>query len=140
MNAADFQLASAQASLFTPGEDVSSSRLLRELLPRWAERFNGNPTILPSEGLPPDVPKVFIQSTTSVWRCEIASGRINYYWYRPTNTHADPILSIPAFYEEAVKALGEYVAWLGARVGRVAAVVNRFASNEAPGLLLAKHF
>ena len=72
----DFHLASYQASLFTPDEEVSSVKLVKGLLSQWAERFDADPIIIPTTegGIPREVPRVVLQSKSKDWRCEIASA------------------------------------------------------------------
>ena len=137
----DFQVASCQATLFTPDEEISTSKLVSGLLPQWSTRFDGDPIILPHvEGLPREVPKMILSSTSASWRCEIASARINIFWRR-TKTAPPPLVpSISTFYADAAQLLVEYNRFLKSRVGRVAAVLNRYATHGQPGLFLARHF
>jgi len=117
---------------------VSVARLLGGLLHRWLERFDDEPTMLPSaEALPREVPRIILNSRTSVWRCEIASARINLFWRRAPGATA---IGIEEFFREALPLLTAYRDFLDARVGRIAAVLNRFARHPAPGLFLARHF
>lgn len=139
ITAQDFRLVSCQATLFTPDEEVSSAKLVRELLPKWADRFDADPTILPaSAGIPPEIPRLILQSTSQTWRCQIASARIDLFWLKSV---ADPSnIPLDAFFREAIQRLNEYGEFLGARVGRMAAVLNRYAEHPAPGLFLTRHF
>lgn len=135
----DFRLASYQATLFTPDEEVSSVKLIKGLLPRWTERFDAEPTIVPAmEGIPREVPRLILQSKSEDWRCEIASARINLFWRKPKADAPEPTLA--QFFAEATRLLNEYREFLGARVGRIAAVLKRYAQHPSPGLFLAKHF
>ncbi len=55
----DFRLASYQATLFTPDEEVSSVKLVKGLLPQWVERFDADPIAVPAmEGIPREVPRL----------------------------------------------------------------------------------
>lgn len=134
----DFALAACQASLFTPDEEISAMKLIKGLLSRWIERFNEEPIVIPHEGLPREVPRVILRSTGEVWRCEIASARINIFWKK--NSPDTPAPSLAQFYGDASELLSEYRSFLGARVGRMAAVVTRYARHSDPGLFLASHF
>jgi hypothetical protein len=137
-----FHAASYQATLFTPEEEISASKLVSSLLPRWAARFDGDPVILPAaaEGLPREIPKIILSSTSGTWRCEIASARINLFWRRTKTVTIALTPSAAAFYSDAASLLNEYSAVVKARVGRMAAVVNRYASHPEPGIFLAGHF
>jgi hypothetical protein len=135
----DFHLASCQATLFTPDEEVSSVKLLKGLLPRWVERFDADPVSVPAvEGIPREVPRVTFRSTSGAWQCNIASARIDLFWRKPRTETPEPTLA--QFFTEAVSLLNEYKEFLGARVGRMAAVLNRYALHPSPALFLARHF
>ena len=91
MQILDFVVASCQATLFTPETALSSGRVVSRLLPKWIERFDGNPTVLPiPDMVPRDVPKVILQSVSGAWSSEIADGRINIHW-RHQNNDADAL-------------------------------------------------
>jgi hypothetical protein len=135
----DFLLGVCQATLFTPDEEVSSSKLLKTLIPKWIERFDADPVLLPHEaGLPREIPRIVLKSRTGAWRCDVASARINILWQRPKSDVSSP--SLGSFYSEATELLNNYCRVLECRVDRVAAVVHRYATHEAPGIYLAKHF
>jgi hypothetical protein len=139
LTAKDFDLAMCQAVLFTPDEEVSAPKLVKTLLPKWMERFDADPVILPhQEGMPREIPRLILRSRTDAWRCEIASARINIVWQRPKVDMATP--SINSFYEAAVRLLSDYYRLLECRVGRLAAVLRRYAPNQFPGVYLAEHF
>jgi hypothetical protein len=134
-----FRLASCQATLFTPDEEISTTRLLDGLVHRWHDRFDADPVIIPAnEDIPREDPRMILGSTSGDWRCEIASTRINLSWRRTNTTTAEPALF--GFYAEATRVLNEYAGFLNARVGRMGAVLNRFAEHATPGLFLARHF
>jgi hypothetical protein len=147
----DFHLFSCQAVLFTPDEEVSSAKLLKGLLPqtRWAERFDADPVALPSPaavvsvgpgiGTPREIPKIILQSKEpGIWRCQIASERINFYWQKQRSE--TPETTLVEFFSEASSFLCEYREFLRARVGRLAAILMRYAPHSSPGLFLAQHF
>ncbi len=130
----DFALASCQASAFTPGHQLAVGRFMRELLPQWAGRFEAEPLIVPS----PDGMRVVLLSGSTMWRCELSGPRIDLYWVR--QEPAGPQLALTDFYAAAGPFLSEYSAFVGARVGRLAAIVRRVAQHETPSLFLARHF
>jgi hypothetical protein len=135
----DFVFAVCQATLFTPDEEVSSAKIISGLLPQWASRFDGEPVVLPFPGaVPREVPRVILQDKTEMWRCEISSARMNIFWRRTSAEGQIP--SSAEFFGEAGVRLTEYQNFQRARVGRVAAVVNRFVPQETPGVFLARHF
>ena len=137
-NARDFVVASCQATAFTPDAELSTARFTSRLLPRWVARFDAEPTILPPlpDGMPKDIPRVILESRSLVWRCEVAPARINIFW-RAVRENA---VNLREVYREITPILIEYSEFLGSRVGRLAAVVNRYVRHEAPARLLASHF
>lgn len=139
LKVSDFQITSCQASIFTPDEEVSVSRLIQELLPKWSDRFDVEPTILPSmEGQPKEIPKLILGSASNEWRCEIGSGRINLFWQKASQKSIPPRLQ--DFYDNAITLLMEYVSLNSPRIGRMAAVVKWVAFHDQPALHLAQHF
>jgi len=141
VKSSDFALTSCQATLFTPDEEISASKLMSGLLPRWLGRFDGDPTMLPVPAgvpVPRDMPRVILQAASGAWRCEIASARINLSW-RKTKRETQ-ILPVAEFFKDATKLLNEYRDFLECRVGRLAAVLNRYVIQPSPGRFLAEHF
>ena len=124
--AKDFHVASCQATLFTPEEAVSAVKLIKGLLPSWVSRFDQEPMVLPFGGeVPREIPRLILQSKDGARRCEIASERINLLWRKVSPDAPEPTLA--EFYGDASLQLVEYQQFLGARVGRIAAVINRYA-------------
>lgn len=147
----DFRLFTCQAVLFTPDEEVSAKKILRGLAQQssWATQFNGEPISLPplstvvsvgqqGVGLR-EVPKLIFQSEEpAVWHCEISSARINLHWTKKVKE--TPEINLTEFFHEAVTLLMEYKESANSRVGRIAAIVKRYAVNPTPGLFIAEHF
>jgi hypothetical protein len=140
LSAKDFAVAQVQATIFTPDEEVSAAKLAKGLLPKWAQRFDGEPFVLPSPlgGIPRELPKVVLHNKAGDWRCEIASERASVFWRALGSGETG--VSLASFYKEAVRLLREYKEFLSARVGRMAAVTTRFADHPNPGLFLTHHF
>ncbi len=140
LTASSFELASCQATVFTPDGDLAVSKVMRDLYPSLATRFDADPTILPPvpEGAPPEIPRIILESTSQEWRCELSPARINVYWRRPKS--AEACVALGDFFEEAAKILLQYAALLSPRIARLAALTTRFSVHEKPGLLLARHF
>lgn len=136
-----FRLASCQATLFTPDEQLSASKILAGLVPSWLTRFDADPVVLPpAEGLPREVPRIILNSSSGNLRCEIASARINLFWRRTQNSSDAHTPTVSQFFTDATVLLHEYADFLKSRVGRLAAVLNRYVSHPTPGLFLARHF
>ncbi len=134
----DFLPATCQATLFTPDEQLSTNRLVRELLPHWMSRFDAEPIILPlGEQAPREIPKIICRNKSGDLSCEIASSRINIIG---KNFPAGETENPDEFFLIASDVFEEYVKILNPRIGRVAAIVNWYAKHENPGLFLARHF
>ncbi len=140
LTASSFELASCQATIFTPDGDLAVGKVMKELYPSLAALFDGEPTILPPvpEGAPLEVPRIILESTSHEWRCELSPARTNVYWRRAKSTGACAALG--DFFEEAAKILLQYAALLSPRIARLAALATRFSVQEKPGLFLARHF
>lgn len=136
---ANFELARCQATAYTPDYELSARGFLRELYADWADLFDDEPqTIPPLPALPREVPRVTLQSRSREWKCEIASGRINLHWQQREET-TDRI-GLETFFSRATTLLLRYRGFINDRIGRLSAVVTRFAEQERPGLFLARHF
>lgn len=137
----NFRLASCQATLFTPDEEISTPKLVGGLLPRWLPTFDADPVLLPpAEGLPREVPRIILNSTSGSWRCEIAPARLNLFWRGTKSVSPAVTPTLTEFFRDATTLLNEYADFLKTRVGRLAAVLSRYASHPSPGLFLAGHF
>lgn len=145
LTADDFKLASCQASIFTPDEEVSSLTFLKAVFPSWLKHFDGEPLILPRRARPKDaqpaireIPTIVLSSSSGAWRCEIADARMNVVWSALRDQENEE--SISEVIGTTKRFMAEYIDSLRVRVGRMAAVINRYAQHPSPGLLLARHF
>lgn len=140
LTADSFQLASFQATIFTPDGDFAASKVMKDLYPSLATVFDGEPIILPPlpEGAPPEIPRIIIESTSHEWRCEFSPVRVNVYWRRTMTTEAS--VALGDAHLSAVETLLQYAVQLKPRIARLAALATRFSVHENPGLLLARHF
>lgn len=139
LTAGDFVVGTCQATMFTPDAEVSTARVMARLLPQWLDRFDAEPAVLPlPEGIPREIPRITLNSRSKRWRCEIASGRISLVWQRSSPAEGD--IGPAQVFRETTPLLLEYFDFLGERVGRLAAVLSRFAPCDTPGRQLAVHF
>ncbi|MCH7591375.1 MAG: hypothetical protein IH989_01155 [Planctomycetes bacterium] len=140
LSSTEFVLASCQATAFTTDADLSVSKAMKDFYPLVASLFDGEPIVLPAipEGAPIEIPRVILDSSTHEWRCELSPARANLYW-RKTDSTVKPI-ELTEFFEKSVEILIQYTERLASRVGRLAALVTRFAEHETPGVFLARHF
>lgn len=136
---ANFEVVACQATAFTPDYELSARGFLRELYPEWADLFDDEPqSIPPLPALPREVPRITLQSRSREWKCEIASGRINLHWQQREGP-AERI-GLETFFSRVSALLVRYQRSINDRIGRLSAVVTRFAEQESPGLFLARHF
>ncbi len=140
LTSSSFELASCQATIFTPDGDLAVSKVMKQLYPSLATLFDGEPTILPPvpEGAPLEIPRIILESTSHEWRCEFSPARVNVYWRRTKSTGECGALG--DFFGNAVEILLQYAAQLSPRIARLAALATRFSPHEKPGLFLARHF
>jgi len=136
----NFETAFCQATVFTPDDELSSARLLRDLLPSLTEQFDADPTILPVQDppLPREIPKVILQSKSGIWRYEFSSARANLFWKKPIE--ATDEMTLDDFFMQASKLLCDYVERMEPRIGRLAGIIKRYADHPEPGLFLSRHF
>ncbi len=140
ITASIFELASCQATVFTPAGDLSVTKVMKELYPSVAELFDGAPTILPPlpEGAPLELPRIVLESRSQEWRCEFSPHRTNVTWRRLKTTSTQ--IELAEFFRKAQEVLVRHTAGQCARIGRIAGLATRFFRHEDPGLFLARHF
>lgn len=138
MRPSDFQIASVQATVFTPGLTFSQPKILGFALQEYAQIFDGTPISVPfPRDAPAEIPRVTVQSANGHYKLEFALARANLFWFRQSD--GDEI-DVAQFLDFSAKTLGEYVDFVRGRVGRIAAVLNRFAKEANPAKFLADHF
>jgi hypothetical protein len=140
VTASSFELASCQATVFTPDGDLAVSKVMKALYPPLSDLFDDDPTILPPApaGAPLEIPRIILESKSHAWRCEFSPARVNIYWRRTKSVEA--CVALGEFFGKATEILLQYTDLLSPRIARLAALVTRFATHEEPGLLLARHF
>lgn len=140
LTADNFDLASCQATVFTPDGDLVVSKVMSDLYPLLRNCFDGDPTILPPlpEGAPPEIPRIILESKSHEWRCELSTVRVSIYWRRTKST--EECVALPKFFDKAANIILECNAQLQPRIARLAAVATRYATHADPGLFLARHF
>lgn len=138
ITAADFTAVTHQATVWTPEEEVSGSKVMRGFFPSWAAVFDADPTVIPSQdGMPREVPKVILRSLSGSWHCEISSARVNVFWRRQGE---DDRVGEDEFADRASRLISDYASFSGSRIGRVAYVRTVIAAADSPGVQLAQHF
>ena len=138
MTLSEFTPASVQATIFTPGLSFSQAKVLSFVLSELGDRLDGSPISLPdADMLPPQIPRVIVQSSDGQYRLEAAPLRLNVYWSRTNETQH---VSFEEFYGFAAKACSGYVAATSARVGRLASVLTRAARRPDPAGEISTRF
>ena len=132
------QIGSIQASVFTPGHGFSSSRLLKSLLNWCGDVFDCDPIVLPlPEDAPAEIPRITLQNSEKSLKLELSPLRVNFFRLRANPTE---IIRAAEFLAEANALLGQYMAESGAKCGRIAGVLTRYAFRDKPQSEIAEHF
>lgn len=135
----DFKASVYQAVIFTPDEEFSAAKVMKDFYPKIAEQFDAEPVVAPPlAGFPAEVPRITLNNKENFYRLEIAAARANFYW-RETKED-QPFLEPAEFYKQATSLLCGYQGVVGCRIGRLAALSTRYAQHETPGLFLVQHF
>lgn len=133
----DFLTTQGRASIFIPGAQISGQHVYRRLPERWLKRFDGDPVLLPAiNELPVEVPIVILQSRSGEWKCSVSRGRVDIIH----DPKLPAVVDLKSFFTEALDYLTEFHNRFNLRVGRLAAICNRFLPYAEPGIALANHF
>ncbi|MGI8426718.1 MAG: hypothetical protein ACR2M4_09030 [Actinomycetota bacterium] len=135
--ASDFKIATVQAVIFTDATNFSVVRVLQHFHPSVASIFNVEPVVLPSGGLPPEIPRVLLASEGGQWQAQVGPLRCDLIWRSPDTQNS---AQIAAVLSQAAGWLFKYLEMTGSTAGRAAVVLTRFVECKLPGLMLAHHF
>jgi hypothetical protein len=135
---ADFKVASMQATIFTPDLSFQQQKILKYFLGKWGERFDDIPISMP---VPPEVekeiPRIILNSLDKNFKIEFSPARVNLFWiYGKEGDY----YSIKDFYNFSQEILCNYNDFLRGRIGRIAAVLNRFLKLDNPTKFLVEQF
>jgi len=134
----DFDTASIQATLFTPGLSFVPSKILASSLDKWGDTFDGTPISLPSPPeMPTEIPRVILESDDKRYKIEFSPARVNLFWLRMEDTDK---INVPDFLHFSTVVLCDYIVIVNGTVGRIAAIVTRFLKEANPGKVLSEHF
>jgi len=137
LKATEFVSVQAQASIFTPGLNLHTSRVLKRLLDRYAEVFDGDPITVPvPEGFP-DAPRLVLQNRDGNLRLQVAPSRLD---VMQSADDLDATRPLPDFLRWCVDLFDAYLDVTRGRVGRLASVVHRRANPAEPAREIAAHF
>jgi hypothetical protein len=143
-SASDFRTIQIQASIFTPGLQFRSAKVLTHLLSEHGDKFDGDPSIAPSPiGLPKLPiqihfgPQFSLQSRDGMLKLMVRSERLDLVQERDEGLSED---QLGDFLNWACKLVLGYLKFNDAKAGRLACVQNRICEDQNPSLTLAKHF
>lgn len=143
LTADNFEIAQIQTSVFTPGLQIETAKVLAFLTTKWSSVFTGEPLILPPgpmtsvHGVTIDTPRIVLNSEDSAFRLHASSTRCDYIRARQTLQEE---ISLEDHLRRATAILVDYLEVTRGVAGRLACVVIRVARDDAPGLALARHF
>jgi len=134
----DFQTSSMQATIFTPGLSFMPQEILGHVLQKWGEKFNYAPISIPSPGgMPPEIPRIILQSLNHQFKVEFSPARVNSFWLLVDEKDYYPFQD---FFNFSEKLLCDYRNLVKGRVGRIASVINRFVKLKNSAKFLAERF
>ena len=137
INYSDFKTSILQATIFTPDQDFTTSKVMSTFYPKLSEIFDADPEVIPNlTGFPPEVPRVTLKNKLDSFKLEIAAVRINFFGRakKEGSVHLDD------FFEKAKDLFCQFQDTIECRIGRLAAVRTVYARHENPGFFLARHF
>jgi hypothetical protein len=138
LRASQFKLVLAQAVIFTPEEkSFSQPTILGTILAKYSDRYDGVVQAIPlPEDMPPELPRVVLQSKDEIWQLRGAPARVDSVWiYRGGAAYeSGEIIS------KCAAVLEHYVRAANTRVGRLALVLTRVAEASDPARQLIDHF
>ncbi len=138
LNFNNFDVASIQATIYTPGLTFSHPKVLSYILSKWGDVFNGQPISLPApEDLPPQVPRIIIESADKHYKIEAAPARMNIFLLR---VDPEEDLAVRKFYSLVPEVLNGYRKETVAQVGRLAGVLTQTAFVDNPAALIVSKF
>lgn len=139
LRATDLNIAIAQLVIYTPDVSAfSAPKALAVILGKYSHQYDGSVQALPlPEEIPPEVPRVILQSKDATYRLDVSPLRVtSYYSMRDDKTQAEPedILS------NSIEVLKHYVEGMEAQVDRLALVLTRVCKAENPAKLIVERF
>lgn len=131
----DFIVNTFQGVIFTPTTLITPSRALATLLMKFQSWFDGTPLTAPlSSDVPPEIPRVILQSEDLQWGAELGLSRVNFRWVQMQPGQVASLETFRQRFFEFVEYLNEIQDLL--RIGRLAFIVNRYIiTDEAPTML-----
>lgn len=133
----DFQVVGIQVVIFTPEEQLSSAKFIASVLRNQSTRYSGEVQAIPlPERVPPEIPRVILQSPDQDFRLEAALSRINSLW----NSRTDSKVVVAERAAECWEPVRQFVEENSIAVGRIALIVSRMLRDPNPAQTLIDRF
>jgi hypothetical protein len=127
-----------QGIIFTPTTQITTSKVLGQILGRFADRFDGPPTVLPvPQDAPPEIPRVVLQSADPQWVAEVALSRVNFRWVQMKD---DLQMKDTEFAQQFIEFVSHLVEIQKLRIGRLAYAATHYILTDDAALLFANQF
>lgn len=132
------ETSSIQTTLFTPSYVFSTSEVLKRVIELEQDMFDGGPTVLPlPDDAPHEIPRITLENQDKTLKLGLAPARVDFF--RSKSKKEDKIIPNDFIYM-AVPFLTKLLERIGAKCGRMAAVINRFCRRDDPSKEITFHF
>src|SRR5437016_4453165 len=138
LRAADFQLLSVQAALFfSDTKALTQAGFLATILSRYAARYDGAVQAIPFiENVPPEIPRVILQSKDEHWKVQAALNRVDSFWLATKTPQGNA--DIP---KQCIEVLEHYIQMNeGVSISRLGLVISRVVETEHSAQELIDNF
>lgn len=134
-----FTVVAVHTAVFTPSHgEFNAARLLAAVFMAFPERFQGQLQALPMPAdVPPEIPRVVLQSPDKTWKLEAGPARISSFWKRPPGDIEVDFTDVVTRCCEVPEA---YVRESNIHVGRLGLLVTRICRVEDPARVLIERF
>jgi hypothetical protein len=134
----EFAIGSVQTAIFASDHSAFvGSRIVAAVMRQFAERFDGEMQALPMPpDVPPNVPRVILQSNDGAWRLIASPARIDCYW---TNLREEA-LNLPQAVAQCADVLMSCIETRPVAAERLALIVQRMRPTEDPAKSLIQRF
>ena len=149
----DFRLFSVQVVAFTPvsdGQDFKTARVAASILPDFSSLYNGEIHSIPADNSPIKIPAgqvvgislqkphITFLSADKHWKFEATPGRTDSFWF--DQNESDQTLSLTDISNDCLESIIQYPINAEIQVGRLALIIQRWASSDTPANTLVKSF
>ncbi len=127
-----------QAVAFIAGfPEFVTGKAVAAVLAKFSDRFSGEMQILPiPPGMPPEIPRIVMQSADKFWRLQMGPARVDSVW---TRLAGDPLPSLVELTRKCADVVEHYAEVESLRVNRLALVIQRaYRTEKAAQELIAQ--